>query len=275
MTWRDILVHLKAHEDWSEHIEVAIRLAQIFNARLTGLRTSRQAATLKQYLGATSDAGLEVEARETVLAAEAEQRFRQALKANGVDGDWDTGEGDASEILMLAGRVHDLIVVEQRHEGFDETGWDVAETCAVSSGTPTLVVPFEGLFPSVGERVLVAWNGSEQAAAAVHAAIPLIRRAKHVTLLIGEGKERVSSITRYPKVDIGGYLGRHAADVSTWAFEAHDWEAGARLLDIANETNSDLVVMGAYGHPAWRELFLGGATRHVLKHMTVPVLMAH
>ena len=159
--------------------------------------------------------------------------------------------------------------------GFDETGWDVAETCAVSSGTPTLVVPFEGLFPSVGERVLVAWNGSEQAAAAVHAAMPLIHLAKQVTLLIGEGKERVSSITRYPKIDIVGYLGRHAAEVSTWVFEAHDWEAGARLLDIANETNSDLVVMGAYGHPAWRELFLGGATRHVLKHMTVPVLMAH
>ena len=118
MTWRDILVHLNAYEDWSEHIEVAIRLAKTFNARLTGLRTSREAATIKQYLGATSDAALEVEAREAVLAAEAEQRFRQALKANGVDGDWDTGEGDASEILMLAGRVHDLIVVEQTARRF-------------------------------------------------------------------------------------------------------------------------------------------------------------
>jgi nucleotide-binding universal stress UspA family protein len=275
MTWRDILVHLKAHEEWSEHIEVAIRLAKTFNARLTGLWTSRQVATIKQYLGATSDAALEVEARETALAAEAEQRFRQALKANGVDGDWDMGEGDASEILMLAGRVHDLIVVEQRREGSDEPGWDVAETCAVSSGTPTLVVPFEGSFLSVGERVLIAWNGSQQAAAAVHGAMPLIRSAKHVTVLIGRGKESLSSITRYPRMDIVGYLERHAAEVSTWAFEAHDWEAGARILAAADDTNSDVVVMGAYGYPAWRELFLGGATQHVLKNMTIPVLMAH
>ena len=259
MTWRDILVHLKAHEEWSEHIEVAIRLAKTFNARLTGLRTSREAATVKQYLGATSNAALEMEAREAVLATEAEQRFRQALKANGVDGDWDTGEGDASEIVMLAGRVHDLIVVQQRHEGFDEAGWDVAETCAVSSGTPTLVIPFEGSFPSIGERVLVAWNGSQQAASAVHGAMPLIRRAKHVTVLIGRGKESLSSIARYPKMDIMRYLERHAAEVSTWAFEAHDWEAGARILDAADDTNSEVVVMGAYGHPAWRELFLGGA----------------
>ncbi len=103
----------------------------------------------------------------------------------------------------------------------------------------------------------------------------MIHRARHVTVLIGRGKESVTSITRYPRMDIVDYLQRHAAEVSTWAFEAHDWEAGARILDVAEQTNSDLVVMGAYGHSAWRELFLGGATRHVLKHMALPVLMAH
>ena len=138
----------------------------------------------------------------------AEQHLRQALTANGIEGDWDTGEGDASEILMLADRVHDLIIVQQRHEGFDEPGWDVAETCAVSSGTPTLVVPFEGSFPAVGERVLVAWNGSQQAAAAAHGAMPLIERAKHVTVLIGRGKESLSSITRYLE---DGYRGLSGA----------------------------------------------------------------
>ena len=188
---------------------------------------------------------------------------------------WDSGEGNASELLTLAGRLHDLLIVEQTHEGFDEFGWDVAETCAVSSGTPTLVIPFEGTFPSIGRRVLVAWNGSRQAAAAVHGALPLIQRAEHVTALIGRGKESFSSITRYPKLDIVGYLGRHTANVSARVFEAHDVEAGARISQVAEETDSSLIVMGAYGHSAWRELFLGGATRQMLKHMTLPVLMAH
>jgi nucleotide-binding universal stress UspA family protein len=266
---------VKANEDWSEHIDVAMRMAKTFNARVTGLRTSQSAARIKQFPGAEPQAVLDVEAKETALAAKAEQCFRETLKANSVDGDWDTAEGNASEILLLAGRVHDVIVVKQTQEGVDEPGWDVPEACAVSSGTPTLVVPFDGSFPSIGERVLVAWNGSQQAAAALHGAMPLIHRAKHVTALIGIGKESLSTITRYPKLDIVGHLSRHAAEVSTWAFEAHDWEAGARILDIADETNSDLVVMGAYGHSAWRELFLGGATRHVLKHMTLPVFMAH
>src|SRR5208337_3579637 len=109
---------------------------------------------------------LEAEARETALASETERRFRDALNANRLDGDWDAAEGNPSEILMLAGRVHDVIVVKQTQEGVDEPGWDVPEACAVSSGTPTLVVPFEGSFPSIGERLLIAWNGSQQAAAA-------------------------------------------------------------------------------------------------------------
>jgi nucleotide-binding universal stress UspA family protein len=275
MTWRDILVHVQTGEEWSGHIDIAISLAKTFNARLTGLRTSNSAATVKHYLGASSPAALEFEAREAALLANAEQRFRQALAASGVDGEWDTAEGNAGEILSIAGRVHDLIVVRQRRMGGDEPGFDVAETCAMWSGTPTLVAPCDGSFPTVGERVLVAWNGSQQASASVHGALPLIERAKHVTILIGKGKESVSSITRYPKLDIAGYLARHAAEVATYAFEAGDWEAGAKILDAADRTESDLIVMGAYGRSAWRELFLGGATRHILEHMTVPVLMAH
>ena len=70
-----------------------------------------------------------------------------------------------------------------------------------------------------------------------------------------------------------GHLSRHAAEVSTWAFEAHDWEAGARILNIADKTNSDVIVMGAYGHSQWREFFLGGATRYVLNSWGIITLL--
>jgi nucleotide-binding universal stress UspA family protein len=199
----------------------------------------------------------------------------QALEKAGISGDWDVGEGNASELLAFAGRAHDLIVVEQMDVEHDEPGWDVAEICAVSSGTPTLVVPCEGSFPTVGERIVVAWNGSREATTALHAAMPLIERAKHVTLLAGECKERFGSITSYPKLDILRYLERHAVEVSTRAFMASGVDAGPRMLELAEEMRCDLLVMGAYGHSAWRELFLGGATRHVLQYMTLPVLMGH
>jgi len=36
-----------------------------------------------------------------------------------------------------------------------------------------------------------------------------------------------------------------------------------------------MIVMGAYGHSRFREMVLGGATRHVLEHTTVPIFMSH
>jgi nucleotide-binding universal stress UspA family protein len=275
MTWRDILVHVKAGEQLSAHTGVAISLAKSFKAHLTGLYTTRNAAVLRRLLGDDAKPAAEVEERERAAALKMEQRFRQALRENGADGDWDWGEGDASELLTLAGRVHDALVVEQTRHGFDEPGWDIAETCAVSSGTPTIVIPSEGTFPSIGQRILVAWNGSRQAAAALHGALPLVELARHVTVAIGNEKERSGSIARFPRRDIAGYLKRHTPSVSSLAFEANDWEAGARLLELAGQTDSDLLVMGAYGRSAFQEFILGGATRYVFKHMNIPVLMAH
>ena len=51
----------------------------------------------------------------------------------------------------------------------------------------------------------------------------------------------------------------------------HDIELLSRTCDAG----ADLIVMGAYGRSRLRELVLGGATRHLLRHMTVPVLMSH
>jgi nucleotide-binding universal stress UspA family protein len=47
------------------------------------------------------------------------------------------------------------------------------------------------------------------------------------------------------------------------------------LLSRASDLGADLLVMGAYGHSRMREFVLGGVSRSIFRHMTVPVLMAH
>jgi nucleotide-binding universal stress UspA family protein len=275
MAWRDILVHFKHHKDWSPQIDVAVRLAAAHEARLTGLYTLRDVAMMKLVFGATSAAAAEAAARAQPRVDAAEQRFRDAAKAAGVVAEWQTGEGNADELLAVVGRFHDLIVVEQSDPGSDEIGWDVAESCVLSSGRPTLVVPVQGSVGTVGTRILVAWNDSRQAAAAVHAALPLIEKAQSVTVAIGRGKDVRSSVTRMPRLDIVDYLRKHNGAVSSLPLNTRDADAGEAILRAVSETGADLLVMGAYGRSAWRELVLGGATRHVLQHMRVPVLMAH
>jgi nucleotide-binding universal stress UspA family protein len=50
---------------------------------------------------------------------------------------------------------------------------------------------------------------------------------------------------------------------------------GETLLSCAAEFGADLLVMGSYGHRRWREFIFGGASRHVLTHARLPVLMSH
>ena len=56
---------------------------------------------------------------------------------------------------------------------------------------------------------------------------------------------------------------------------SHEIDIGNTILSRAADFGSDLIVMGGYGHSRQREFILGGATRTLLQHMTVPVLMSH
>lgn len=275
MNYRDVLTHVKSYESWSQHIDVAGLVSHGFGARLTGLYTLRDIATLKAILGPSSPLVKARQAKDAAGAQKAESAFRAFLERTGIEGDWKIGEGGASELLTWVGRLHDLIVVEQTNNESDEIGFDVAEQCAIASGRPTLIIPHQGLFPIVGRRILVAWNGSREAARAVQGALPFIAKAGQVDVLLGSGKQTFSSITRYPDLNITNYLLRHTACVEPRRFDPSDAEAGAAILDEARKLGSDLLVMGAYGRSWFSEWVLGGATRHILREMDLPALMAH
>lgn len=275
MDFREILVHVKRAEPWAAHVEAAGRLAAASGAHLTGLYTLRELAVLKIVYRGAGPAVEEAARQGYAAAAAAEAKFKDLAGRLGIPHEWQVGEGQAADLLTVAGRLHDLVVVEQTNPATDDIGWDAAEQAVLTTGKPTLVVPYTGVFASVGARPVVAWNGSREAALAVHGALPLLARAERVVVLLGPEKEVFSSITRAPKADIAAYLARHGAKVETRPFAAGDAEAGARILDAAAAARADLLVMGAYGRSWLREWVLGGATRHVLKAMTLPVLMAH
>jgi nucleotide-binding universal stress UspA family protein len=78
-----------------------------------------------------------------------------------------------------------------------------------------------------------------------------------------------------PGADISLFLARHNIKTEATQVFADDIDVGDMLLSRAADLGSDLLVMGAYGRSRLTELVLGGATRHILQQMTVPVLMSH
>jgi nucleotide-binding universal stress UspA family protein len=120
--------------------------------------------------------------------------------------------------------------------------------------------------------VLVAWNGSREAARAAHDALPLLQQADQVHVLAINPGADAGDI---PTAEISQHLARHNVRVEASQLVAKDLDVGDVLLSRAADLGSDLIVMGAYGHTRLRETILGGATKHLLAHMTVPVLMSH
>jgi nucleotide-binding universal stress UspA family protein len=276
MALKDILVVVASDPACATRLDVAGDLAAAFEAHLTGLFVMILPVVPGHIAVEIPAAVYDLPRRRgQERAAEAERRFRAHADRLGLAHEWRALEGDLIDITRLHARYVDLTIVGQGTDLADAPP-DLAvlpEELALGVGRPVLVVPRYGTFPTVGERVLVAWNGSREATRAVNDALPILKRARKVTLLTMNPVE--AAVPRAPGADIALHLARHQVTAEAAATRATDIEVGDVLLSYAADIGADLIVMGAYGHSRLREMVLGGATRHVLQHMTVPVLLSH
>ena len=143
----------------------------------------------------------------------------------------------------------------------------------MTSGRPILVIPYIGRFATVGSRILVGWNNSREATRAVNDAMPLLAKAISVTVL--EASARNSATDDATGADITRHLTRHGINAEITRTVTSSISTPDLLLNHAADMSADLLVVGGYGHSRLRELVLGGVTRELLRHMTLPVLMSH
>jgi nucleotide-binding universal stress UspA family protein len=209
------------------------------------------------------------------LADIVEQRFRAEVQPHGMDGDWHLfGSGDSEELIALS-RTMDLVVFGQAASDYPlPTGFS-PEDIVMAAGRPMLVVPFTGEFRSVGRRVLIAWDGTREASRALHDALPLIAPAEAVWVIMVRARNS-SFDERGPSLDrVIRHLERHGIAAATEESIGGDVPTADLLLSRASDIGADLLVAGAYHHSQLREAIIGGVSRELLDHMTVPVLISH
>ena len=274
---KDILVHIDRHKECGERLKVAIHLARAHEAHLTGayaIPRSRipdylEVQVPKEILDKAAAARLEE-------AAAARQSFENACRAGGVACEWRQAEGPAVEILALSARYADLAVVGQRNSGDGDLEMgEMPDRFILSAGRPVLLVPYAGTFPQVGRTAVVAWDARRLATRAVNDALPILRKAAKVHLLAVNPEGGQEGHGEIPCADIARHLARHGVKAEASSLRVDDLDVGDALLSRAADFGADLIVMGAYGHSRWRELVMGGVTRHLLAHMTAPVFMSH
>ncbi len=277
MAYKAILVHVPL-ANAEVQVELAAQLAKVFGAHLTGICSLTETAMLRSavqnpFIRIEAEKAEELIAEESEEATAAEKTFEAVAERVGVAHSWLTGEGEAADLIVHASRVQDLAVVEQTRDPSDLL-WGPAVQIALS-GYPVLIVPRSWGSPEFGRRAVIAWNGSAQASAAIRKAIPLLKRAEHVSVLIGQSRATFPATMRMAPLDLLGYLRHHGVKGEVIRDKTPDEGAGEAILEAAAASKADLLVMGAFGRSRFREWVLGGATRHVLENMTIPVFMAH
>lgn len=275
MALNDVLVFLDQFDHATVRLEVAADLARRHGARLIGLRVESHPRLPNAIRSEVVDAALS--AHDDAIEEDTvriESAFRARAAADNIERDWwIVRDGGVAKVCELA-RYANLTIVGQPAADAEEEfpGADLLHDLVLSSGRPVLVVPRVAMAGSVGRRIAIAWNGSGEASRALADAMPLLRKADRVAILLAK-----SANSAHVTAMLVNHLKRNgvAAEARGIDARAHDHDAGKALLAEADAFAADLLVMGAYGRSRIRELVLGGATRHILQHLPIPALMSH
>ena len=193
---------------------------------------------------------------------------RVAGSAEGARFRWRGGSPIDDAALGSLGRVHDITVIGR--PGVRGARMTAIESALFDSGRPVLMAPPQAP-ATMGETVLIHWNASGETARNIRFAMPLLRRAKRVSLIAVEG-----AMVQGPSIkEAVGYLAAHGISAADRTVTGQRNRPGEAILAEAAAIGADLLIKGAYTQSRLRQMIFGGATRHLVTEATVPVLLAH
>lgn len=266
MGLKNILVHLDTQPQTEQRLDCALTLAQQHGARITGLFV----ITHMMFEPAEQNAA----SSERQL----KELFDRKVAESGVVAEWQridvkVLQRSVAEVLNHCANFFDLLVIGQtdcrskNNNGND----DLPARVILSSGCPVLIVPYAGSFTSIGERVLVAWHAGRESSRALKDALPLLKLADQVQIFeVNPTDQAREDIER-----LCAHLAYHAISARAETSIVTELGIGDVLLNRIADGGSDLMVMGAYAYTHFGTYVLGDVARHILRHMTVPVIMSH
>lgn len=260
MPLTSILVHLDSASDMTSRLSVAVGYAAKHGARLAGMYTS---------------CGKARDGEERAAALFLDETARAGIRAEWLGADAEGADADVAHVVNYYARATDMVITGQTPPGRVGRGLrDLPERLVLSCGRPVLIVPSTGSFTSCGEKVMVAWNNGRESARALHDAIPILEKAHRVHLLRVLMASDSGTPSGVPS-SIAAFLAGHGVKVRPEEILAPNFPLGDLLHNHAREEGADLLVMGAYGISLTGRPVIGKAAKHILRHMTMPVLMSH
>lgn len=277
MTIATVMVSLALGQSNEARLEIAGQLAERFGAGIVGIAAAQFAPppyfTDGQYAQDLIDRG-EAEIKKRLL--ELETQFRQATKNRAAILGWRSALDFPARFILQQARCADIIVDGGRSPAAsDAFALASPKDLVMQTGRPLLVVPDTANWLDL-RSVLVAWKNTPEARRAIADAVPLLQKAKDVTVaeILEQGGSRADA--EQGVKDIVAWLSRHGVSAAPRVSENNqNHGATVQLDEIASEVGAGLIVAGAYGHSRFRELIVGGMTQHLVTQNLRCVLLSH
>ncbi len=274
------LVAIADVEGEQKAARVAIDLAAKDDGHVTSVCIAFQ-PIVPGFVAAPMPADYLSELREQAVASAetAARKIADIARRSGVSSEERVVEllsGGTLDALLASANLCDLAVVGQDNPDRPEPMREaIIEALLFDTGVPVLVVPYTNTSVAF-DHIVIAWDGSATAAKAARAALPLLPRARRLTVLVIEKAGARRSVSAgEPGAEVATYLARHGLEVTIDTVTGTPISIADTMLNYVSDHGVDLIVMGGYGHSRLREFVFGGATREILTSMTAPILMAH
>lgn len=275
---KDIMVHLDGSPEDEIRLEHGQALASAERAHLIGIFTNQLPALT---VAMPMDGGAAAMQVLTELQDQARkdgdaiaERLTARLAGLQIPGElrrFDDPYGALSGKVAQQARCADLFIATRPYGAAKVADWsDLVEAVLFGSGRALLLVPPGRPRQGPVETVLVAWNGSREAARALREGMDFIAKAARTVVLIVDPPSDPK-----PGADVKAHLARHNVVAEVVTTESDGRPIADVVLDEARRISADLLIMGAYGHTRLREQVFGGATRDMLTGSESPILVAH
>lgn len=291
-TFKDIKVKIDDTESALAALETALSVARKFTAHLDVFHIRPQPSCLVPVPVVSSDiAGFvvnEVVTADERAADEAADKTRAAfgefVKNYGlcptdapqknigeVSAEYREFDGAEAEMTAWCARAADLTVLPRPAENNPDNALEIVNAAVMEGGSAVLLAP-QTKNPSVGERVAILWDGSEEASKAVAYAMPFLVRAQEVVIIETEVPlEEIAGAAELAK-----RLAWHEIDAQVVKMPEIS-SVSERAAEVIKQTcaHYDMLVMGAYTQSSMRRWILGSFTKSLILNADIALLMSH
>lgn len=273
MSIKTILVHAEPGSASDHRVRLALRVADLFDASVTGLGAEAFGPVMSSGYAIADGAVIEA-VRERIAAdlPAAEKRFHELAEGRSAI-DWVWGEDFPDKMLALHARGADLIVADRPARGESATFAAKPAELVMEAGAPVLLTA-DSRADFLGERVVVAWKDTRESRRALADALPFLMLAQSVVIVAVCG-EAHSHIAQPGLRDVAHRLARHGVSAAVEVVPQGRESIAQALEDAANRHGADLIVAGAYGHARMREWLLGGVTEDLIAACSKHLLLSH